>query len=74
MSLTKRQLEVLRIMRDRDEELVYEQGEGWVDDEKIAPRTFFALLRSCAISCVEIGQVGRLERYRLNSTGRSYLP
>lgn len=48
--ITRRQREVLEKMRDGEEELVYERGEGWVGLEKVAPRTVFALLRLAAIS------------------------
>jgi hypothetical protein len=53
--LTKRQREILTIMRDKDEELVYEHGRGYIEYSPISPRTVFALLRLCAIQqdCVE---------------------
>lgn len=73
MKLTKRQLEVLRIMRDEEEELVYERGCGYVGDNRISGRTLFALLRCVAIS-EELGsEPGKFERYSINETGREYL-
>jgi len=71
--LSKRQLEVLRIMAahpDDDEgELVYERGCAFLGDERVAPRTVTALLRACAISDTAWG--GGIERYRINETGRA---
>jgi len=74
-TLTKRQLELLAIMRDADEELVYERGTGWVGDTRVSARTLFALLRACAISLDQYSaQPGEgLERYTLNETGRNLL-
>jgi hypothetical protein len=69
MSLSLRQLQVLRIMRDTDEELVYSKGTAYVGDVKIAPRTVFALLRLAAISMDQYSQVGGCERYTINETG-----
>ena len=75
--LTRRQLSVLVTMvahPDDDEgELVYERGIGYLGDERIAPRTVFALLRAGAISLDSTSTVGGVERYRINSTGRHYL-
>lgn len=77
--LTRRQREILRIMAadsDGDDgELVYERGEGWLGLERVAPRTVFALLRACAITLdgEGIGGDGRLERYRINETGRQLI-
>lgn len=72
--LTKRQLEILRMMRDQDEELVYERGHGYVDLEKVSGRTLFGLLRAFAISLDQSGKVGEgLERYYINGTGKKLL-
>lgn len=74
--LTRRQREVLQVMAadpDGDDgELVYERGEAWLGLDRVAPRTVFALLRACAISLEgdSMGGDGRLERYRINETGR----
>ncbi len=78
--LTKRQREVLETMADYPfnfrGELVYEQGAGgWLGYDRVAARTVFALLRACAIS-LESGSVigdGRVERYRINETGRQLI-
>ena len=72
MTLTKRQLEALRLMRDEGEELVYERGECFVGNERFGRRTFFALLRHMAIRHVE-GEPGGFERYDLNETGQALL-
>lgn len=76
MKLTKRQRDALRRMHDCEEELVYERGECYVGDEKYSARTFFALLRLCAIShdstSASSGS-GGLEVYTVNETGRNLL-
>ena len=74
--LTRRQLEVLRLMRDReiadpgcdDAELVYERGQGFLDLDRVSGRTVFALIRACAIRREDMN--GSFERYRINETGR----
>lgn len=74
-NLTKRQREILAIMaahpHDDEGELVYERGVAYLGEEPVAARTVFALLRACAISLEDTSQVGGLERYRLNETGRA---
>lgn len=76
-TLSKRQRQVLQVMADhRDEdagELVYERGCGFLEDEPVAARTVFALLRLCAISLEGDSRVGGLERYRINTTGLALL-
>lgn len=71
--LTKRQREILTIMRDQDEELVYERGVGYIFESPVAARTVFALLRLCAISLQSDSEPGGFERYRINGTGRKLL-
>jgi len=73
MILTKRQLEVLRIMRDEDEELVYERGIGYVGYSPVAARTVFALLRAMALHAEHGSEPGSFERYTINETGRNLL-
>jgi hypothetical protein len=74
--LTKRQIEALRIMYISEKELVYERGECYVGLEKFGSRTFFALLRACAVShdsmSAEQGS-GGMEIYTINETGRELL-
>lgn len=74
--LTRRQREILGLMAahpDDDEgELVYEKGDCWLSLERVAPRTLFALLRACAIS-LNGGDVGGVERYRINETGHALI-
>jgi len=77
-ALTRRQLAVLRTMRDRedtdpgdeDAEIVREHGVAYLGDERVASRTVDALLRACAVKDVSSGS---LERYRINGTGREVL-
>lgn len=70
--LTKRQLEALRKMRDDDEEIAYERGRCYIGDERFGARTFWALLRHCAISQTDCSG-GAVEYYRINETGNGYL-
>ena len=73
--LTKRQIEILKIMHDNEDtedgEIVYEKGTGYIGLEKIAPRTIFALLRVCCISLDQYG--GSMEHYHINGTGEDFL-
>jgi len=74
--LTARQREVLRTMRDKDEELVYEHGSGYVGNSPVAAQTVFSLLRLCAIKhdpcSAKLGERG-VEIYTINDTGRRLL-
>lgn len=73
--LTKRQIEILKIMYDNEDtddgEIVYDKGTGYVGLEKIAPRTIFSLLRLCCISADQYG--GAIEHYHINGTGEDFL-
>lgn len=75
--MTKRQREILTIMRDNsdndDGELVYESGIGYLGFERVASRTVFALLRMAAISLDQYCKIGGCERYRINETGQGLL-
>ena len=72
-ALTRRQREVLRLMATAEDSedglLVFERGSGYVGFEPIAARTFYALLRACAIRRID-GEPGRFEVYAINETGR----
>jgi hypothetical protein len=71
--LTSRQLKVLRLMRDSDEELVYSKGVGYVGLKRVSPRTIFALLRAVVIKLDQYSTVGGCERYTINETGLTLL-
>lgn len=78
--LTKRQLQVLQIMLDNKHDdyegwIFYERGEAWIGDTKIAPRTVYALLRTCAISLIQGDNLRSrlIEHYRINETGENIL-
>ena len=71
--LTKRQREVLTIMRDKDEELVYEKGRGYLGYSPVSPGTVMQLLRLAAIRMEDGAEVGKFERYTINETGRKIL-
>jgi len=72
-SLTKRDLEVLHLLRDGVTEAVLEGGTAWVGyDHKTSPRTIHRLLRYMALSNVSDDDRG-LQRYVINGTGRAYL-
>ena len=72
-SLTRRQLAILKMMRDQDVELVYERGSGYVDLERLGGRTLHALLKACAISPEMGSEPGKYEIYTINSTGLDIL-
>jgi hypothetical protein len=67
--LTERQREALRLMRDTDEEMVWENGQVWVGLERFSRSTVVALIRACAVSLDQFSTVGKVERYSINSTG-----
>ena len=73
--LTKRQIEILKIMHDNentdDGEIVYDKGIGYLRLERISPRTIFALLRLCCVSLDQYG--GGMEHYHINDTGKDFL-
>ncbi len=73
--LTKRQIEILKIMYDNEDtddgEIVYDKGIGYLGLKRIAPRTIFALLRVCCISLDQFG--GGMEHYHINGTGEDFL-
>lgn len=79
-ALTRRQLDVLAMMRDRDAadpgcdeaELVLEGRVAWLGDERVGARAVDALLRACAIRA-EHDSHAVVERYRINATGREIL-
>lgn len=71
--ITEAQRNVLTIMRDNDEELIYESGECWVGLDQIAKRDFFALLGLAALRMDQYSTVGKCERYTINQTGRELL-
>ncbi len=60
-------------MRDSGEELVYESGKGYVGYSPVSSRTVFALLRLMTISLDQYSDVGKLERYTINETGKALL-
>jgi len=70
--LTKRQLQILRKMRDEDEELVYEGRCCYVGLERTSSATVTALLRACALRADQFNK-GKVERYTINETGREIL-
>ena len=67
--LTRRQREILTIMRDKDEDLLYEHGRGFIGQSSVAPRTVFALLRMCAIHSDSMDDV----YYHITGTGLKLL-
>ncbi len=72
MRLNKRQLEVLRLMKD-GEELVYENGVGYVGYTRVGPSTVLALMRAVAIRACQDSDFGRVERYVIGEIGRQLL-
>ena len=71
--LTVGALQVLREMRDQDEELVFEVGAGWwVGLRRTSGRVAFELMRYALIRQTDFGG-GRLERHVINEEGRMIL-
>ena len=70
-TLTKRQLEVLRIMaahqHEEDGEILMEGRSAWIGDEQIAPRTVWALARATVITPEDPGSMAT--RWHINSDG-----
>lgn len=73
VTLTPKEIVVLKMMADEDEELVYSKGVGYVGLERVSRKTVMTLLRACAISLDQFSTVGECERYTINTTGREYL-
>lgn len=69
--ITKRQLQVLRLMRDNDQDFVYERGRsGYVGLERVSKETMLALIRLMAVRLDPYSVIGVFERYTINETGR----
>lgn len=76
MKWMPRYIQCLLLMRENDDELVYERGEAYVSLEKFSGATVFKLLRMCAIRHDQYSgeQGGKgLERYTINETGLNIL-
>lgn len=73
--MTRRQLQVLKMMRDGDFELVYEHGLCYVENERISKGTFIVLLAACALrhDPYSAGPDEGLEIYSINETGKNIL-
>ena len=72
--LTKRQRFILELMRDEDEEFVYEAGMAYVGEFSTSKYMLMNLLRLCAIKLEDGCEIGRgLERYTLSGTGKKLL-
>lgn len=69
---TKRQIEVLRLMRDKNEDLVYACGSGYVGLHSVGRRVVNGLLRLVAIRADSFNRPS-FERYTINETGRAIL-
>ena len=80
-ALSRRQVEVLALMRDREDadpgcdeaEMVREGRVVYLGDERVSVGTVYALLRACAVSLETDSRMGGVERYRINGTGREIL-
>ena len=71
-NLTKRQIEVLRLLRD-GKDLVREGLTVYVGDNRTNVLTVTRLLQTCAVKLEDGSVVGKFERYLINSTGREIL-
>lgn len=74
LAITRRQRQVLQYLadneHDEDGEIVYDSGEVWLGDDRIAPRTLTALIQMMAVAN---DWPGSLERWRINGTGQKIL-
>jgi hypothetical protein len=75
MKLTARQAHILGIMRDQEEELVYERGEAWIGLERTSRRLAFNLLGLCAVSLDSFDEAGsgKMEHYSISESGLKLL-
>ncbi len=71
--LSDRQRELLTLMRDNEEELVYEAGIAYVGLVSTNKRMVDSLLRLCAIRLEDGFALGGFERYTINGTGLKLL-
>lgn len=71
--MTAKQRQILTKMKD-GEELVYEKGAGgYVKYTRVSFSTLLGLQRLMAISATLGSEVGKVERYVINETGRKLL-
>lgn len=70
--LTKRQIEVLKLLA-KGKDLVREGRTAYIGLTITSAVTVNALLRVCAIRLEDGCEVGRLERYQINGTGKKIL-
>ena len=71
--MTARALEILKIMLDTGEELVYERGAAYVGLERTSRAVVLELQRAMAIRLDQFSKIGNFERYTINETGRELL-
>jgi hypothetical protein len=71
--LSNRQRELLTLMRDTEEELVYEAGCAYVGLVATNKQMVDSLLRLCAIRLEDGCEFGGFERYTINGTGLKLL-
>lgn len=71
--LTKRQRFLLEMMRDEDEEFVYEAGCAYVGEVPTSKRMMISLLSLCAIKLEDDSEIGGFERYTISGTGKKLL-
>jgi hypothetical protein len=73
MKLTKRQREVLTMLRDDPEcDLAYSPGGGWwIGHEQTNGRLANSLIRAVLVNCYGLGT--SFERYEINESGRRAL-
>ena len=70
----KRQLAILKIMNEQDEELVWEKGAGWwIGLEQTSGKTVKALIQFTCISLAQDSNKDDFQRYQINSTGQKTL-
>lgn len=76
LAITRRQRQVLQYLadneREEDGEIVYDSGQVWLGDDRLAHRTLTTLLQMMALRNPWPG-ANSLERWRINGTGKKIL-
>jgi len=74
IKLTKRQLEVLRILKEEEESILFDKGGGWYAGcEPTNGKLVNSLLRLCLLRADDNNRYGQTEYYEINGSGEEAL-